>query len=55
VKAIAQAIYRGRHRIRSGLQTIELTVARRPVRAAVDPDHELLDRNIQDNDVTVTM
>jgi ABC-type transport system involved in multi-copper enzyme maturation permease subunit len=46
-------LYRGRHRVRSGAQTIELTLARPPVRAALDPDHELLDRNIKDNDAVV--
>ena len=51
--AAGQPFYRGRHRLRSGAQTIELTLARPPVRAAVDPDHELLDRNIQDNDAIV--
>jgi ABC-type transport system involved in multi-copper enzyme maturation permease subunit len=48
-----KSLYRGRHRVRSGAQTIELTLVRPPVRAAVDPDHELLDRNIQDNEVIV--
>jgi ABC-2 type transport system permease protein len=48
-----KSLYRGRHRVRSGAQTIEFTLARPPVRAAVDPDHEWLDRNIQDNDAIV--
>jgi hypothetical protein len=48
-----KSLYRGRHRVRPGAQTIELTLVRPPVRAAIDPDHELLDRNIQDNEVIV--
>lgn len=51
--AAGKPLYRGSHRIRAGVQTIELTVARPPARAEVDPDHELLDRNTEDNAVTV--
>lgn len=51
--ADGQPLYRARHRIRSGAQTLDLVVARPPARAAVDPDHELLDRNIEDNEVRV--
>ncbi len=47
------AVYRRSHRLRSGAQTIEVTVARPPVRAALDPDHELLDRNTDDNAVAI--
>lgn len=44
-----KAVYRRLHRIRSGAQTITITVPSRPVRAGVDPDHELLDRKPEDN------
>lgn len=49
--ADGKSLYRARHRIRSGAQTIELVVARPPARAELDPDHELLDRNSADNEV----
>ena len=45
-------LYRGSHPLRSGTQTIELTVPRPPAGAVVDPDHEL-DRQPADNEVTV--
>jgi ABC-type transport system involved in multi-copper enzyme maturation permease subunit len=46
-------LYRASQRIHSGAQTIELTVPRPPAGAVVDPDHELLDRQPSDNEVTV--
>jgi hypothetical protein len=46
-------LHRASQRIRSGAQTIELTVARPPAGAVVDPDHELLDRQPEDNQVAV--
>lgn len=51
--ADGKASYRQPHRIRSGVQTITVTVRGRPVRAGVDPDHELLDRKPEDNLVDV--
>ena len=51
--ADGKSLYRAPHRIRSGAQTIELGVARRPARAVIDPDHELLDRDPEDNEVMV--
>ena len=51
--ANGRPLYRGRHRIRSGEQTIALVVSRPPARAAIDPDHELLDREPEDNEVRV--
>ncbi|HET7436124.1 MAG TPA: M1 family aminopeptidase, partial [Thermoanaerobaculia bacterium] len=51
--AMGKELYRGSHRLRSGVQTIELTVAGVPASAEVDPNHELLDRNIDDNAVNV--
>ncbi|MFL6246217.1 MAG: ABC transporter permease, partial [Thermoanaerobaculia bacterium] len=47
--ADGRTIYRHPHRIRSGAQTITVIVTRPPARAAIDPDHALLDRNPKDN------
>jgi hypothetical protein len=49
--AAGKTIYRQEHPIRSGAQTITITVPRAPARAAIDPDHALLDRKPEDNDV----
>jgi len=38
-----------RHRIRSGKQTIRITVPREPARAGIDPLHKLIDRDREDN------
>ena len=51
--ADGRSLYSARHRIRAGAQTIALIVPRPPGRAAIDPDHELLDRNPADNEVLV--
>lgn len=42
-------IYRQRHRIHSGLQTITVDVAREPESAGIDADYKLLDRERDDN------
>jgi hypothetical protein len=42
-----------RHRLRSGEQTIRITVPRAPARAGVDPWRKLIDRNGDDNVVEV--
>ncbi|HEX3129837.1 MAG TPA: M1 family aminopeptidase [Thermoanaerobaculia bacterium] len=42
-------LYLKRHRIRSGKQTIRVTVAREPARAGIDPWHKLIDRQREDN------
>jgi len=47
--ANGKALYRAPHRIRSGEQTITVTVTGKPASAGVDPDHELLDRKPEDN------
>ena len=52
--AAGKTIYRQQHPIRSGVQTITITVPRQPARAAIDPDHALLDRTPEDNDMEVT-
>ena len=43
------ALYLKQHRIRSGKQTIVLTVPRLPTRAGVDPYHKLIERERDDN------
>lgn len=44
-----EALYLGRHRIRSGKQTIVLTVPRLPARAGIDPYRTLVERERDDN------
>ncbi|HYK04768.1 MAG TPA: ABC transporter permease [Thermoanaerobaculia bacterium] len=51
--ADGKPLYRQPHRIRSGAQTITVTVPTPPARAGIDPDHELLDRKPEDNAVEV--
>jgi hypothetical protein len=41
------------HRIRSGEQTITVTVPRQPTRAGIDPNHLLIDLKTDDNIKTV--
>jgi ABC-2 type transport system permease protein len=48
-----EVLYLQRHRIRSGAQTIRVTVPRQPARAGVDPYRMLIDRNRDDNVVQV--
>jgi aminopeptidase N len=40
--------------IRSGVQTITVTVAKKPLWAGVDPYNKVIDRNSEDNDIKVT-
>jgi len=47
-------LYLTRHRIRSGKQTIRVTVPREPSRAGIDPHHWLVDLEGGDNVVSVT-
>jgi ABC-type transport system involved in multi-copper enzyme maturation permease subunit len=47
--ANGETIYLQRHRIRSGEQTIRITVPRTPTRAGVDPYRKLIDRRRDDN------
>ena len=47
--AKGNALYRQPHRIRSGTQSITVTVAGSPARAGVDADQALLDRKPEDN------
>jgi ABC-type transport system involved in multi-copper enzyme maturation permease subunit len=46
-------LYLGMHRVRSGPQTITVTVPRRPERAGIDPRHLLIDVRPGDNVVEV--
>jgi hypothetical protein len=48
-----EALHLGRHRIRSGEQTIRVTVSREPARAGIDPYRKLIDRRRDDNVVEV--
>ena len=42
-------LHRAPHRLRTGPQTITLTVSAAPAKATLDPDHVLLDRKPEDN------
>jgi hypothetical protein len=44
-----ETLYLKQHRIRSGKQTIELTVPRQPTRAGIDPYRKLIERERDDN------
>ena len=46
-------LYLKPHRIRSGEQTIRITVQREPARAGIDPHRKLIDRDRADNVVAV--
>ena len=42
---LGEPLYLPRHRIRSGKQTIRITVPREPARAGIDPYRKLIDRD----------
>ena len=44
-----KVLYLHKHRIRSGRQTILLTVPHKPARAGIDPNHLLIDLDMSDN------
>jgi ABC-2 type transport system permease protein len=50
---LGEPLYLTRHRIRSGKQTIRITVPREPSRAGIDPYRKLIDRDREDNVVEV--
>lgn len=50
---LGEPLYLQRHRIRSGEQTISITVRQMPARAGIDPWHKLIDRRRDDNVVEV--
>jgi len=47
-------LYRGKHRLTGGKQTISVTVDEPPARAGVDPFTLLIDRETSDNLTSVT-
>lgn len=47
--ASAEPLYLRQHRIRSGRQTITITVPKEPLSAGIDPSHKLIDRSGRDN------
>jgi len=51
---LGEPLYLQRHRIRSGKQTIRITVPRKPARAGIDPWRKLIDRDRDDNVADVT-
>jgi hypothetical protein len=44
-----QPLYRQKHRLRSGQQTITVTVPRKPARAGIDPYNLLIDLEAENN------
>ena len=46
---LGEPLYLTRHRLRSGKQTIVVTVPRQPSRAGIDPYRKLIDRQREDN------
>ena len=46
---LGEPLYLEQHRIRSGEQTIRITVLREPYRAGIDPYHKLIDHQGGDN------
>jgi ABC-2 type transport system permease protein len=47
--SLGETLYLRKHRIRSGAQSITVTVPRHPASAGIDPNFILLDRNREDN------
>ncbi|MFC7667641.1 hypothetical protein ACFQT0_09775 [Hymenobacter humi] len=52
-KEVGKQLYRQKHLIKSGQQTIVLTVPGRPANVNIDPRHLLIDWKLQDNDQVV--
>ena len=52
---LSEPLYVQMHRIRSGKQTITVTVPRKPARAGIDPYHLLIDGKTDDNVKAVTI
>ncbi|WP_181305505.1 ABC transporter permease [Rufibacter sp. XAAS-G3-1] len=48
-KGFNQPLYLQMHRIRSGEQTIQVTVPRKPERGGIDPNHLMIDLRLEDN------
>ncbi|GAA4447799.1 M1 family aminopeptidase [Nibrella saemangeumensis] len=51
----AENLYRQKHRFKSGRQTIVLHVPEQPARAGIDPNHLLIDLNLNNNTRMVTI
>lgn len=51
--SLGEPLYLQRHRIRSGAQTIHITVPREPAQAGIDPWRKLIDRQSENNVVDV--
>ncbi|HEX6644095.1 MAG TPA: hypothetical protein VF037_05425, partial [Gemmatimonadales bacterium] len=49
VQVLAEPLHLARHRVRSGPQTITVTVPQEPARAGIDPGHLLIDLVPEDN------
>lgn len=54
-EGLGEALYMQRHRIRSGEQTITVTVPREPAHAGIDPHRLLIDPEMRDNIEEVTV
>ena len=48
-KGFNEPIYLQMHRIRSGVQTIKVTVLQKPERGGIDPNHLMIDLRLDDN------
>lgn len=48
-EASGRALHLQKHRVRSGRQTVTVTVPRKPVRGGLDPNHLLIDLEMEDN------
>ena len=48
-KGLNEPLYLQMHRIRSGVQTIKLTVPRKPERGGIDPNNLMIDLRRDDN------
>lgn len=52
---LGEPLHLGKHRLRSGAQSITVTVPRQPARAGIDPYHLLIERDREDNNLEVEM
>ncbi|QNF34029.1 ABC transporter permease [Adhaeribacter swui] len=52
-KDLSDPLYQQMHRIRTGEQTIKLTVPRKPISGGIDPNYLLIDLRLEDNVIQV--
>jgi hypothetical protein len=52
---LSKPLYARKHRVRSGRQTITVTVPAEPARVGIDPYHLLIDPDPDDNIARVTV